>query len=552
MTLIARLSRSPLAAKLCCQPLSLSPSLLLGLLVLSATHAYGQIKTRVTIDATAKGNILFSSSLGVAPDISDGKASDPATISLLRDAGIGIIRYPGNGGAADLYHFSTGAISNPFPSDKPPYMAPENNFPAAAAAIEGIGTAMVTVNYGSNLDGSGGGEPAEAAAWVAYTNGSPDSSVVIGKDSKGNDWKTVGYWAGLRAASPVSPDDGFNALRIGHARPFGIQLWTVGFEPWNNGFYGQDSSGEFDLHGGTVPSKKDLYKHSGDSRYGPTTYGNAVVAYVKTMKAVDPSIFIGASLVPPPPDGNTKVGKNWNGEVLKAACASMDFGAVSLSEGGRTLPPEYKKMDEEDLLMYSVGRDYSNLAKDLGDKYKKFCPPGHAPQLAIVNFGIATWPKIEHPAAEAVFAADAFPMLIETGAYSVQWAPIHGPVLLDDSNKQKPGYYGVQMVHIMAPVPGDMFLPAQSQFPAIGVHAVKRRDGGLGILVVNKDWRQNATVAISISGFNFASKGTRYDYGPAAVDAGKGITESPIENLGSTFTIQVPGYGVVALVIPKA
>jgi hypothetical protein len=523
-----------------------------AVLLFAALPGNAQIKTKVTIDATAKGNIIFSSSIGIAPDISDGKANDAAAISLLRDAGIGILRIPGNNGIADLYHFSTGTISNPYSSDKLPYLAPQNSFPAAAQAAEGLGTAMVTVNYGSNLDGSGGGEPAEAAAWVAYSNGSPDSTVVIGKDSKGNDWKTVGYWASLRAASPVTPDDGLNGLRIAHSSSFGIQLWTVGFEVWNNGYYGQDNSGEFDLHDGPVPTRKDLYKHSGDAHYGPATYGNAVVAYVKAMKAVDPSIFIGASLVPPPPDGNTKVGKNWNGEVLKAACGSMDFGAVSISEGGRTLPPDYKKMDEEDLLLYSLGRDYSNLAKDLVDKYKKFCPPGHSPQLAIVNFGLATWPKIERPAAEALFAADAFPMLIETGAYSVQWAPVHGPILLDDNNKQKPGYYGIQLVHTVAPQPGDMFLPVQSQYPAIGVHAVKRRDGGLGILVINKDWRQSAAVTIAVNGFAFANKGTRYDYGPTSADSDKGIVESPIENLGATFTIQIPAYGVAALVIPKA
>lgn len=131
---------------------------------------------------------------------------------------------------------------------------------------------MITVNYGSNLNGDGGGEPAEAAAWVAYMNGKPDNPQVIGKDSKGNEWKTVGYWASLRASAPLATDDGFNALRIKHPAPIGILLWTVGFEPWNNGFYGQartlgsdaDNSGKYhesgspepDLHLGLVPTSR--------------------------------------------------------------------------------------------------------------------------------------------------------------------------------------------------------------------------------------------------------------------------------------------------------
>jgi hypothetical protein len=97
-------------------------------------------------------------------------------------------------------------------------------FPAVVPLIDQLGTAIVTVNYGTNLDGSGGGEPAEAAAWVAYANGSPSNTQPIGKDSKGNDWKTVGFWATLRASKPLAVDDGYNHLRIGHPDSLGIML----------------------------------------------------------------------------------------------------------------------------------------------------------------------------------------------------------------------------------------------------------------------------------------------------------------------------------------
>ena len=39
--------------------------------------------------------------------------------------------------------------------------------------MEKVGAnALITVNYGMNSLGTGGGEPKEAAAWVAYANGS--------------------------------------------------------------------------------------------------------------------------------------------------------------------------------------------------------------------------------------------------------------------------------------------------------------------------------------------------------------------------------------------
>jgi hypothetical protein len=78
---------------------------------------------------------------------------------------------------------------------------------------------VITVNYGSNLDDSGGGTPEEAAAWVAYAMGDAANSKPLGKDSSSHDWQTVGYWACLRGSQPLANDDGMNFLRIGHPDP---------------------------------------------------------------------------------------------------------------------------------------------------------------------------------------------------------------------------------------------------------------------------------------------------------------------------------------------
>jgi hypothetical protein len=55
-----------------------------------------------------------------------------------------------------------------------------------------------------------------------------------------------------------------------------------------------------------------------------------------------------------------------------------------------------------------------------------------------------------------------------------------------------------------------------------------------------------------VDGYSYATKGTRYDYGKLTIDAGKSITEAPIDNLGPTFAVEVPRYGITAIVIPKA
>jgi len=444
-------------------------------------------------------------------------------------------------------------LTNPYTSDKVQPLAKERQFSALLEVAGHLGSMLVTVNYGSSLNGLGGGEPAEAAAWVAYVNGNPTSSQPLGVDSKGTDWKTVGYWASLRAAKPLPADDGYNALRLGQPSPVGIQLWTVGIENWNSGYYSNDDHGvrEPDLHAGTVPTSKDWDRHYKNSALSPAAYGAAVNAYVKAMKAVDPTIMVGATLITPATIGDTSIGKNWNADVLKAACASIDFGSFSLMEGKATAAPDWKLMDENDL-MIGLDRDYAALIRELIDKTKKNCPAGHVPQLAFTNFSVASWAQIKKPVAVSVFTADALATLVENGVYSVEWSPMHSALFLDDSNKPKPAYYGLKLLHLAAPQPGDQFVGASSALPSLAIHAVKRCDGGLGLLLINKDPLQATRVTISVDNYSYAAKGTRYDWNQEALDAGKEISEAPVENLGATFTIDVPRYGVTALVIPKA
>ena len=555
------------------------------LLLFAISPAHAQEKAKVEVQPAQAKAMVYTTSFGIAADRWDLNAYDPATLRLLQDIGITNLRFPGNGGIDALYHWSTGKITNPYTEDRAPAFPAEKQFPAVVPVIDSLGTGLISVNYGSNLEGTGGGEPAEAAAWVAYANGDPSNTQAIGKDSTGNDWKTVGFWASLRASSPLATDDGYNFLRIGHPTPLGIQLWTVGNEPWGDGFYGQartlgsdaDNEGKYgqspppepDLHAGKVTNSKDWGRHQGNDRVGPTAYGNAVVAYAKAMKAVDPTIMIGAFVMLPPysADAN-QMGKNWNADVLKAACGSMDFSAATFWEGKGAAPDWLNKVDERDLILSArdemdhnryypgedgVRHDFNLLGRDLLEKYKKYCPKGHAPQLAITSLGLVPWLPADNPAVTAMFAADSIAQLLETGAYTVMWSPIHAlsPSLLDNKNKPQPAYYGIKLLHTVAGA-GDTFVTASSPTDMLTVHAVKRRDGGLGLLFINKDLVHSFAVTVSVDGYNYASTGTRYDYGKQTLEAGKDITETPITNLGATFTVDVPRYNITAIVIPKA
>jgi len=294
-----------------------------------------------------------------------------------------------------------------------------------------------------------------------------------------------------------------------------------------------------------------------------------VVQYAKAMKAVDPTILVGAFVIAPPYAADAdQMGKNWNAEVLKAACASMDFSAATLWEGKGAPPNWLDNVDEDDLLMLArdpmdphnhfpnqnaLEHDYTLLVRDLMEKYKKFCPGGHAPPLAFTSVGISPWLPAKNPAVTALYAADSIATLLERGAYTVEWSPIHAlsPIFLDNKNQPQPAYYGIKMLHQVVRT-GDVFVGAASQMDTLAVHAVKRRDGGLSLLLINKDFARSVTATVSVNGYNFATKGTRFDYGKLTIEAGKNITEAPIENLGPTFTVDVPRYSITAIVIPKA
>src|SRR6185503_1712374 len=143
--------------------------------------------------------------------------------------------------------------------------------------------------------GTGPGLPQEAAAWVAYANGLPTDTHVIGVDPTGTDWKTTGYWAGLRAGTPITPDDGKNFLRIGRAAPVGIKYWEVGNEIYGNGFYhGSATSAGWEADMRFPYNGQDGRARRGNPALHPEVYGREFERFAAAMKAVDPAIHVGA------------------------------------------------------------------------------------------------------------------------------------------------------------------------------------------------------------------------------------------------------------------
>jgi hypothetical protein len=523
------------------------------LLLFAVSPALSQSRAKVSIDLSKPVNVLTDTSIGVPAFTFDADDFNPAGIPYLRAAGVTALRYPGNSGAADIYHWST-ATTTPYEGTSPAYFAPGSNFPTFAQFAGQLGQAVIEVNYGTNMDGTGGGNPREAAAWVAYANGISSDSHSIGKDSAGQDWHTVGYWASLRGQAPLKTDDGLNFLRIRHPRPFGFRLWQIGGDVYNNGYYGGQHTGDPDLHGPALTSPADIAKLKGNAKLSPEAYAENLKAFAKAMKAVDPSILIGAAFTMPPAPNSHDWAPDWNKDVLKGACGSLDFVTLGWSMQP-LLPPNWNTLDEASLLSdqgFNQSNEINGLVSTMLDDDKRNCPAGHVPRLAFAPASIATWPKVEHPMVKALWIADFYAQLVESGAVSIDWSEMYGDTMLSkDRRTLGPAFYGLQMLHIVAHSPGDLLMEATSNQSLLTVYAVRRRDGYVGLMLVNKDPKNTATVRVSFSHGSVGGAGRRIDYGNSQFTAKSGPKVSAFSAAGDAFDVRVPAYTITDILLPE-
>ena len=517
--------------------------------------AVAQNRANVSIDlGRAPVNVLTDTSLGVPASTFDGNSFNTAGVPYLHAAGITALRYPGNHSVADLYHWSTKTTTR-FLGTEGGYFAPESNFASFAQFAEMLGQAVVVVNYGANFDGTGGGEPVEAAAWVAYANGNASDTHALGKDSTGEDWQTVGYWATIRSQAPLASDDGLNFLRIQHPRPFGFKLWQVGDEVYNNGYYGADYTGNPDLHGPAPAGPKDWAKLKGNAKLSPAAYAENLKLFTQAMKAVDPSIQIGTGFtVPPSPDPNSHDwAPDWNKEVLKGACANLDFVTFDWNLQW-LLPPDWNTLDEASLLQnqgYNQTNFIALLEVPMLDAYKRYCPAGHLPRLAFAPVAIATWPKVQHPVVKALWVADFYALLVESGSANINWNEMYGDSMMSADRKTfGPVFYGLQLLHTIAHNPGDQLLSVDSSSSTIAAHAAFRRDGFVGLMLVNKDPKVPTTVKVTFKNGAIGSSGRRIDYGSAQYEAKTPAAVTPFSASGDEFIVTVPPYTITDILLP--
>ncbi len=279
----------------------------------------------------------------------------------------------------------------------------------------------------------------------------------------------------------------------------GVRYFEIGNEVYGNGHYG--AQWETDHH----PSKS------------PTTYASYVVEYAAAMKAVDPTIQIGAVLTTPGswPDGIVGPGDtmDWNNTVMSIAGSMIDFVIVH----------HYPCATSQEDLPDAPQTEIPGMAAALRSLIDRYAGDNAGNVGIAVTEAAATAYKNTSPS--GLFTPDEYLTWLEQGAFTLDWWNLHngtdcgniteveGATDYDDGgilssgaacepplNTPFPPYHGTRMIGELGS-PGDTLVRTGSSTPLVSAHAVRTADGAVNVMLINKDPDNAATVDLSYQGF---------------------------------------------------
>ncbi len=452
----------------------------------------GTTGASVSIDVASSQGSVPAQGYGVDSVVRDQYMTTPGLGASLEAGGFNTIRYPG-GSIGDKFNFISD--SNQSVNDGAQFAPGDtfNNWISDLLQPSGA-QGLIVINYGSNPTNDGPAPVSEAAAWVQ------DADI---------------------------------------AHNYGILYWEIGNEIYGNGYYA-NYDWEYDLH----VLDQTAANRVGNPALSPTAYGTNAAAFIRAMKAVDPNIKCGVFLSTSP------WALNWNQDVLSAISQGLQGSGYALDF---VILHWYPKGTDAQVLA-STATIQSQVAQVRSD-IQQYYTLGNASQLQLLVTESAT------PTTGGIFpylfTTDEFLTWFEQGASNVEYQQLHSGVYQDSASNTPMGpWYGVQFDSTIAR-PGDRMVAATSSNPLLRVHGVRRSDGQVGVVLINEDPSNDTTVSVSVSGATLASSGTEYTFGNADFPSGaqspnQGISPQAIGGVGNTFTVTVPAYSTVALLIPES
>lgn len=457
--------------------------------------------TTISFKFEPSGFNLPDTAIGVGVAVWDKYMTSSGVVPYLKAAGVKVLRYPG-GSYADVYHWRTGKGTKGTTLT----IAPNTDTESFNGLRRKLGAqALITVNYGSNPEGTGGATPSEAASWVRYTN-------------KSHHWN--------------------------------FKYWEIGNEIYGNGFY-NGLGWEEDLH-----SAAKLRHRQNDPLLSPTTYGKNVAKFAVAMKKVDPTIKIGAVLTTPDnwPD---QVQPLWNPNVLAHCGKSIDFVVIHFYPSANTESALYQSIQAIPGCMKKLRSLLTSQLGKRGETMPIWVSEGdsnlfntHLPGALFAADSLATW--FENGLANF----DWWNLhnglnQVRTGMYDDQGLFSNGSSVDGHQeppvNAPFPAYWGIRLYSEFAR-PGDRLIRASCDNPALAVHGAIAPDGARRSVLVTNTGDTDIQVPVStlFPGFQIAHLKT-LTLGEQALHLIETETASP----AADYSILIPAKRVVVLVATK-
>lgn len=449
----------------------------------------------INIDTTQILRTVDDRLFGVNTAVWDGShMTDQTVTDRLNAADNRVLRFPG-GSAADAYHWLKYAKDA------------GNGFDAYVGFAKATSSqSFITVNYGS-------GTAQEAADWVTYSN------------------VTQGY---------------------------GLKYWEIGNEEYG--------TWEYDLH----PIKHDPY-----------TYAVEAKDYIEKMKAVDPTIKVGV-IVPP---RDSWYVNNRNHAVVNPRTGATTYGwsSVMLSTlRSLGVTPDFVihhryeqwpgQENDAKLLQVAINwkKDADAIRQTLNDYYGT-----NAANIEITCTEFNSIPfspgKQTTSLVNGLYYADTIGQLLQTEFTTAIWWNTHNGQeyhtnnlglygwrtygdfgIMTQAGNCYPVYYIMKLLSHFARG-GDQVVATTSDNPLLAAYTVKRKDGSLSLLLLNKDSTRTLTGNISIAGFTPRAVATVYSYGKPQDNAVHNkigsidVAQTTLSNASSTFSYKIAPYGATVI-----
>jgi hypothetical protein len=284
---------------------------------------------------------------------------------------------------------------------------------------------------------------------------------------------------------------------------YGVKYWELGNEIPGDGTYG--TQWEYN----TKPK-------------GATTYANNIADYITQMKAVDPSIKVGAVLTTYNswPDGlvASKYGDtaDWNTTVLKKDGPRLDFVII-----------HYYPTSNSEASLLSQYKNIASLISHTRAEINQYAGSNAANIQIMITETNATYEPDSVPA--ALDAADSYMTFLQNGVDNIDWWDLHngptsstsklpdgltdfgdggvlssggcaGSVCEPAANTPFPTYYGLQAVGSFA-TPGAEMVGTTSSNSTVTSYAIKTATG-MNLMLVNHSAQASEPVSINYAGFN--------------------------------------------------